>query len=60
MAIVDQRVMGSYAERAPGLEEWREGELVVRFGRCKGESGPQTCEQTAQPYISMWKQAFGV
>lgn len=57
MAIVDQRVINAYSKGDKG-EEYREGDLVVRFPECTAD-GPESCETVSQPLVQQWRKLVG-
>jgi len=56
MAIVDQRLLNSYSKGSRG-EEYKDGDLVVRFPDCAG-AGENACETQSQAFAQAWRRAF--
>ncbi|EAQ84001.1 hypothetical protein CHGG_10405 [Chaetomium globosum CBS 148.51] len=56
MAIVDQRILNSYAKGDKDAE-YKDGDLVIRFPECTS-TGPQACETESQVFAQAWRRVF--
>lgn len=57
LAIIPQRMMNSYSSSKRG-EEYKDGDIVVRFAGCTTGQGELNCAQEVKRYESKWRQAF--
>ncbi|KAL2265708.1 hypothetical protein VTJ83DRAFT_6808 [Remersonia thermophila] len=53
VAIVDQHVLNAYNKGAGG-QEYKDGDLVVRFPSCSGKA----CETETRAFVQAWRRAF--
>ncbi|KAL1841679.1 hypothetical protein VTJ49DRAFT_6718 [Mycothermus thermophilus] len=53
IALVDQHVLNAYNKGAGG-QEYKDGDLVVRFPDCSGKA----CETETQAFVQAWRRAF--
>ena len=56
MAIVDQRVLNSYA-KGTKEEEYKDGDLVIRFPDCAA-AGERACETQSLAFAQAWRRVF--
>ncbi|KAL2117139.1 hypothetical protein VTJ04DRAFT_9307 [Mycothermus thermophilus] len=54
VALVEQRVLNAYNKGANGAQEYKDGDLVVRFPGCEGAA----CETETRAFVQAWKRAF--
>lgn len=57
LAVVPQRTINSYSKAGKG-EEYQTGDLAVRFPKCTKSHKNPTCEKDAEPFASVWRQAY--
>lgn len=58
LAIIPQGLINSYSRDKHG-EEYKAGDLVVRFPDCTMAKGDMICGDEANKFSSKWKAAFG-
>lgn len=60
MAIVDQRVLNSYAKGTKD-EEYKDGDLVIRFPDCSAAEAAgqeRACEIQSLAFAQAWRRVF--